>query len=614
MPEAPAQPPNQPKNPWQVFVRGLAAFWEQFFCSFSNARRSLFGGHRADYAVIRLDHALAERTPDLPWYYAYIPTVKPPLSLEYLHEALERIARDPDLRGVVFLLKGPTLSLSQAQSLNALFARFRGWDSHYRQPGAPAKQIVAHLEQTGAATYVLAAAADRVTMPPLTTWDVMGLRVAPTYWKETLQRLGVEFDVLKVAPWKTAADRYIRSDMSEAEREQYDWLLDSLSDDIVNAICQGRNVSAAQVRALIDQAPLTAEQALAAGLIDDIAYEDQLPDLLKLPPSERVTQTDHEPARLKPYATVRGRLLRHPRPIVDGRVGVISVSGTMIVGQSRSFPLPLPVVGDDLMGSETVIQEIRAARQNHRVKAVVLHIDSGGGSALASDLIWRELKILDQEKPVIVYMGNAAASGGYYIATPGRQIIAQSATLTGSIGVVIAKPVTKEARAKIGANREVVRRGDHAGLFTDDALWTAEERQKVEEQLFNVYDIFKQRVADARDMPFEDIDAIANGRVWTGKQALAHGLVDALGDFEVAFQAACRAANLPDDGTVRVQHITPPSERILGEPAKAAQAAWQRVSGQGFGEWATMLLQGEWLRLVTRDPVWLIPPDLPRIE
>jgi protease-4 len=264
----------------------------------------------------------------------------------------------------------------------------------------------------------------------------------------------------------------------------------------------------------------------------------------------------------------------------------------MIVGESRSFPLPLPVVGDDLMGSETVIQEIRAARQDQRLSAVVLHVDSGGGSALASDLIWRELKLLDQEKPVIVYMGNAAASGGYYIATPGRKIIAQSATLTGSIGVVIAKPVTKEARAKIGANREIVRRGDNAGLFTDDERWTAGQRPKVEEQLFSVYNTFKQRVAEGRNLPFDAIDDIANGRVWTGKQALAHGLVDEVGDFEVAFLAACRAANLPDDGTVRVQHITRPSERLLGEPVKVAQAAWRRVHGGAFHEWATALLQG----------------------
>lgn len=600
---------EQSKSPWRLFFRGVTAAWEQFLCSLSNMRRAMMRGHKTDYAVIRMAHTLSERTPDLPWYYAYLPNFKPPLSLEYLHDALKRIARDPDLRGVVFLLKGPTLSLSQAQSLSALFARFRRWDNEYRRPATPAKRIIVHLEQTNAATYVVAAAADQVTMPPLTTWDVVGLRVAPTYWKETLSRVGVEFDVVKVAPWKTAADMFIRNDMSEAERAQYNWLLESLGEDIVSAISVGRNLSAEQARALINQAPLTAEQALAAGLIDTIAYEDQLPELLKTG-----DKADSEPTRLKTFAQVRGLLYRHPRPAASGRVGVLSVSGAMIVGESRSFPLPLPIIGDDMMGSETVIQQIRAARQDQRLDAVVLHVDSGGGSALASDLIWRELALLDQEKPLIVYMGNAAASGGYYISTPGRKIIAQSATLTGSIGVVIAKAVTKEARAKIGANREVIRRGDNAGLFSDDEVWTPSQRQKVEEQLFSVYDTFKQRVAEGRNLPFDAIDAIANGRVWTGKQAVAHGLVDEVGDFECAFLVACRAANLPDDGTVRAQHITSPHERLLGEPVKAAHAAWRRVNGQGFGDWATMLLQGEWLRLITRDPIWLIPPDLPRIE
>jgi protease-4 len=470
------------------------------------------------------------------------------------------------------------------------------------------------LEQVTGPAYVVAAAADRITVTPLTSWDVMGIRVAPTYWKETLSKLGIEFDVIKVAPWKTAADMFIRSDMSEAERAQYDWLLDSLSEDIVNAISRGRHLSAEQVRALIDQAPLTAEQAKAAGLVDFVAYEDQLPEILKpLPPANSQAEAP-TPARLRLYHDMRGLLHRRPRPTASGHIGVLSVSGAMIVGESRSFPLPLPVLGDDVMGSETVIQAIRAARQDASLSAVILHVDSGGGSALASDLIWRELKLLDQEKPLIIYMGNVAASGGYYISTPGRAIIAQSATLTGSIGVVIAKPVTKEMRAKIGANREIIRRGDNAGLYADDDLWTPSQRQKVEEQLFSVYDTFKQRVAEGRKIPFDTIDEIANGRVWTGKQAKTHSLVDELGDFETAVSAACRAANLPEDGSVRVRRISPPGDRLVAEPIKAVQTALRRANGQGFGAWATALLQGEWLCLMARDPIWLIPPDLPKIE
>jgi protease IV len=590
---------------WQKVRQGLAAFWDRLGCSLANLRRTLLRRWLADYAEIHLDHEISERAPDTPWYYAYLPNVQLPLSLEYLHNALHRIALDPDIRGVIFLIKGPTISLSQAQSLATLFTRFRRWDGQYRGLGKAPKQIIVHLEQVTAATYVVAAAADKITVTPLTSWDVLGLRVAPTYWKETLSRLGVVFDVIKVAPWKTAADSYIRSEMSDAERAQYNWLLDSLGEDIANAISQGRQLSVEQVRALIDQAPLTAEQALAAGLVDHIIYEDQVAELLKV---------GEKPAKLKPYTQIRGLLYRRPRPRASGRIGVISARGTMIVGKSRSFPLPLPLVGDDMMGSETVAQQIRAARQDQRLAAVVLHIDSGGGSALASDLIWRELKLLDQEKPLIVYMGNAAASGGYYIATPGRKIIAQSATITGSIGVIIAKPVTTEMRAKIGANREVIRRGDNAGLYTDDQMWTPQQREKVEEQLFSVYDTFKQRVAEGRNLPFDEIDSVANGRVWTGKQALGHGLVDELGDFECALLAACRAANLPVDGSARPLLITKPHERLLAEPAKAAQNAWQQVTGHGFGAWATALVQGEWLRLLRHDPIWFIDPDLPRIE
>ena len=583
----------------------LAAFWDRLGCSLANMRRSMLRGRLADYAVIHLDHEISERAPSFPWYYAYLPNFRPPLSLEYVHDALHRIALDPDIRGVIFFMKGPTLSLSQAQSLAALFTRFRRWDGQHRGLGKAPKQIIVHLEQTTVATYVVAAAADKITATPLTSWDVMGLRVAPTYWKETLSRLGVVFDVVKVAPWKTAADTLIRSDMSEAERAQYNWLLDSLDEDSVNAISQGRHLSVEQVRALIDQAPLTAEQALSAGLIDHIAYEDQLAELFKV---------SEKPAKLRPYAQMRSMLYKRPRPQVSKRIGVISARGIIMMGRSRSYPLPLPIMGEDLMGSETVAQQIRAARKDKRLGAVVLHVDSGGGSALASDLIWHELKLLDQEKPLIVYMGNTAASGGYYIAVPGRKIIAQNATITGSIGVIIAKPVTSDLRAKIGANREVIRRGENAGLYTDDQVWTPEQRSKVEEQISHVYDTFKQRVAEGRNLSFEGLNSVADGRVWTGKQALAHGLVDELGDFEYAYLAACRAANLPVDGSARTLTVTTPRERLLAEPVKAAQSAWQQVTDSGFSAWAAALIQGEWLRLISRDPIWFIDPDLPRIE
>ncbi|MCC6166452.1 MAG: signal peptide peptidase SppA [Caldilineaceae bacterium] len=593
---------------WQAMrAAGAAAerAWQQVVCKLSNLRRRLFHSRLPDYAVIVLDHEIAERSPDLPWWYAYIPSFKLPLSLETLHDALQRLAGDPDLKGVVLIFKGATLSLAQAQSLSALLARFHHWDGQLRSPGAPAKQVIVHLEQTNAAAYVVACAADRITLPPLVTWDVMGLRVAPTYWRETLTRAGIEFEAIQIAPWKTAVDSLTRSSMSAAEREQFSWLLDSLCDDIVSAVVQGRGLTPAQVSGLIDQAPLTADAALAAGLVDTIAYEDELPALLAVA---------GQPAKFKPYAQVRGLLWRRPRPRAAAGVGVLSLQGSIVVGESRSFPLPLPLLGDHLLGSNTVEQAIRAARKRSDLAAVVVHVDSGGGSALASDLIWRELRLLDQEKPVVVYLGDVAASGGYYIAVPGRKIVAQPATLTGSIGVVISKAVTQELRAKIGANREIMRRGENAGMLTDDQPWTEAQRATLEGSIRHVYERFKTVVAEGRNLPFAELDPICQGRVWTGKQALGHGLVDALGDFQVALSLACQAAGLPDDGSVETHRITPPHTWLPADPAQGVQALMRSAGREELNAWARALVQGDWPRLLGRERIWLFASDLPKIE
>ena len=588
---------NDNQARWRAGVAALGnrlgQAWEWLGCVWANGWRRLRGGPRTDYVVILMDHAVSERAPVVPWVYAYIPGLKLPLSLEYLHTALRRIAQDPDVRGVIFLLKGAELSLAQAQSLTQLFDRFRVWDSRYRA-ARPAKQIVVHLEQASGAAYVVACAADRIFMPRAASWDVQGLRVAPTFWKDALDRAGIHFDVVRIAEWKTAADRVSRRDLSQAARDQYNWLLDSLLEDLVGAISRGRKLAPETVRALIDRAPLSAAEALDAGLIDEIAYEDEMATRLSAPGAQ--------PARLKPYAQVRGLLYRRARPRHPARVGVLSLEGAIVTGESRAYPVPLPLIGDRLMGSATVEQMVRAARRDRSLAAVVVHVDSGGGSALASDLIWRELELLNREKPVVVYMGDVAASGGYYIAAPGRTIVAQSATLTGSIGVVFAKASTEQLRAKLGANRAVITRGANAGLFSDDSGWTPAQQHTVEKLAYDVYDLFKQRVACGRNLPLEGLDEICGGKVWTGKQALAHGLVDALGDFQVALETACRAAGLPDDGSVRTRAIAAPRTRLMAQPPHSAEAA----------AWLAALLRGDWLHLIRRDPIWLLAPDLPR--
>lgn len=583
--------------------RQLAHGWQRLLCGLFNSRRRLWRKHLPDYVVIVLDQEIRERDPETPWWYDYIPGRKAPLTIEWLTSALERIAGDPDVKGVIFLTKMPTLSLAQAQSLAMLFQRFRHWD----QPSLNGqnKQIIFHLEQVTTPLYVAACAADQIYLTPLSTWDVLGLRTAPTFFKQTLAHLGVTINVVRVSPWKTAADQVSEAAMSPEQEEQLTWLLDSWYADIVEAISRGRKLAPADVQAAIDRAPWSAPEAQRLGLIDGIAYEDELPT--------RLGQPDY-PATLRFYAKAQKMLLRRPRVYVAQQIGVISLCGAIMPGESQSRPVPIPLLGKESLGSTTAQQQIRAARADEQLAAVVVHVDSPGGSALASDLIWRELYLLNQEKPVVIYMGDVAASGGYYIAAPGRKIVAQRATLTGSIGVIIAKAVTTNAYAKIDANRQLIQRGANADLYDDLRPWDTPQRAKIEAGIFQLYDTFKERVATGRQLAYDTLDTIANGRVWTGAQALAHGLVDELGDFQCAIESACKLANLPTNGAVRVQPITVGKEKVLAQPLHAIAAALGLTALQQAGQLAPYLINGDLNSLFLLDHHWFIAEDLPKIR
>ncbi len=585
-------------------ARAMGMAWQQLWCGLFNLRRRIFRKRLPDYMVFTLQQPLSERPPSNPWWYSYIPGMKSSMSIADLSQALERVANDPDVKGVLFLIRGMPLGLAQAQSLAQLFTRFRDWDRHYNPAAPSAKKIVVHLEQVAGAVYVLACAADQIVVTPLTSWEVLGLHSTPTFFKETLAQLGVEMDVVKIAPWKTAADQFCEPGMTPEFAEQMAWLFDGLYNDLVQAIACGRQLPSDQVKALIDGAPWSAEQAKAQGLIDEIVYEDQLPPLLG---------TSDKPATLKWYAKTHHLLWRRPRHHHAQAVGVISLTGAIVPGESRSSPVPLPLFGEEMLGHLTAQQQIRSAREDASLAAVVVHVDSRGGSALASDLIWRELMLLDQEKPVIVHMGGVAASGGYYIATPGRKIVAQPATLTGSIGVITAKPVLNNTYAKIHARRYAIQRGAHANLYHDDSQWNDEQRTKIIESVEQIYGEFKQRVATSRHLPYETLDEICNGRVWTGTQALAHGLIDAIGDFQQAVEWACIEANLPTDGTVAVVDITAPKQKLLAQPVQTIFAALGAPLALTPVSVATLLGQS-WQALFAYEHFWLLATELPKID
>ena len=583
-------------------LRGLSLLWLVCVCRFANLLRRLFKGARADYALFELSGPLPELTPQRPWFLALGPLGRPTLTVESLHAALRQIAEDPDVRGALFLVKGSQISLAQAQTLADLFDRFRGW-SRALYPGA-AKEVVVYLESCGGAEYMMAAAADRIFVAPHTEWMVLGLRAEPLFLADTLRKVGLRAEVVKVAPWKTAADTLERSEISPAHQEQLEWLLNGWYNELVAAISRGRDMNEEQVRSAIDSAPLTADEAVRLGLIDHLAYEDQLAAKLD------ATGAD---VRILPFEEARKALYRRPRLRHRRSIGVISLNGMITSGKSRRFPTGLPFVGGSTVGSATVQQMVRTALENDRLAGILLHVDSNGGSALASDLIWRELTLLNRKKPVVAYLGDVAGSGGYYVALPAQKIICQPTTLTGSIGVIMAKMLTGEALARIGANRFAVQRGENADIYAGDRPWRPEQRAKVEEQIGYTYSRFKDLVAEARQLVPQSLENVCGGRVWTGRQAHERGLVDEMGDFATAIDLLCELAELPRDGSVPVMQVSAPQNRT--RPPLSERSLEQITGADSLADLTDAflaLLQGDISSLLGRERIWLLADGLPK--
>jgi protease-4 len=356
--------------------------------------------------------------------------------------------------------------------------------------------------------------------------------------------------------------------MTDAHREMLESLLDSLYEELIEAIADGRSSTAKRIRKLLDSAPLTATAAHEAGLVDGVCYEDELPAHLG---------TSRHPTTLITWEQAQRRLVRPRRWHSHKAIGVIPLEGLIVPGPSREPPIPLPIplpVPSRQAGSDTLAQQLRAAAQDARLAAVVLHVDSPGGSSLASDLIWREVERLRQAKPVVVYMSNQAASGGYYVSAPASAIVAQPTTLTGSIGIWGGKIVTRGLYEKVQAHREVISRGKAAGLYTDMSAFGDEERAKIRAEIGDGYARFKARVAAGRGMGEDEVEAIARGRVWTGAQAVDRGLIDQLGDLHAAAARARELAGLDPRRYVPLVNVPTPRKRQLPQPLPAEAGEW----------------------------------------
>jgi protease IV len=411
------------------------------------------------------------------------------------------------------------------------------------------KPVYAFLEQGGDRDYYLASAADRVFLMPSSTLDLTGVARYEVFLRGTLDLLGVVPDLHHVGEYKNAVNTFTERTFTEAHREAAAGLTAGLYEEIVRGIAESRGMSDADARMTIDRGPFLAEQALAAGLVDELAYEDQVLDRLR-----EATGAD-APASIDGDAY--GRVSLRSLGLNQGpRVAVIYAAG-MIAGGRGGFD---PVNGA-VVGSDTLNDYIRRARRDRSLRALVLRIDSPGGSATASDAIWRELVITKEARPdlpLVASMSDLAASGGYYIAMPADAIVAQPSTLTGSIGIFGGKFVTGGLYEKLGAAIEATSRGQHAEMQSPDRPYDPVEVARLREQLQAFYDRFVEKAAQARGRTPERIDEVARGRVWTGRQALEEGLVDELGGLSRAIEVAKERAGIAADSDVELVVYPPP--------------------------------------------------------
>ncbi len=510
-------------NPFRALRR--AAFW------LANWRR---GFARLDYIVIVLPQALPALPEPRNWLQRRIRGA-PPMSLWELDRLFEQVADDPRPKGVVLHIRGFQMGLADLQTLRGSIARLR-------QRG---KRVICYAQFYDTASYYVASAGDEIILQPGGEVMTLGLRQDAVFLRDALDGVGVSLDVVAISPYKGAFDQLSRSDISPEGRQQLEWLLDSRYEMIVGGIAEGRKITPEAARALIDGAPYLDDAALAAGRVDGVMTEEELARRLDV-------------KHLVPLDQARRMLLRMWRKDSAQYVALLRVAGLMIPGESGgppgNIPIPIPFIGGERAGDLTVVRQVRNLMQNKQAAAVILYIDSGGGASMVAEAMTAALAELAKDRPLIVYMNNVAASGGYYVATPAQWIMAQPGTITGSIGVVTAKPVTNGLWGKLQVHRVEFARGLNAALYSDIAPFSEEQRARVYQSVTHIYEQFVGRVARSRKMTPEAVDAVSGGRVWTGAQAKDHGLVDELGDLRAAYAKARQLANLPDHAPLAMIH------------------------------------------------------------
>jgi protease IV len=527
------------------------------------------------------------------------------MRLPDLLEGLKRAKTDDRVRALVIKVGGSRIGLAKIQELREAITDFR-------QSG---KLTVAWSETfgdfvRGNLPYYLATGCDRIYLQPSGTLGLTGVAVEQVFLHDALEKLGIDFQTGKRYEYKSAADQLTETGFTGPAREAAQRLTESVAEQLAAAIADGRRKTHEQARELLGRGPFLAQQALDEGLVDALYYRDEVYDQVR-----KEAGLDATLLYLQRYQRTHA-LTDLPRRIQSVQksqherfVAMIYAHGAIRHGRSGRGAGP----GGGGMGSDTVSAALRAAAADERARAIVLRVNSPGGSATASDVIWREVvRVRAAGKPVVVSMGDVAASGGYFISVPADVIVAQPGTITGSIGVILGKPVLRDLFGRAGVNTDTVAEGENATMFSSARPFTDAEWERINVWLDAVYDDFTKKVAAGRRLTQDRVHELARGRVWTGADAVANGLADETGGMRDAIAIARRRAGLPDDAPVRVYpRLGPldqlrPAESSEVRPAAAARfdlrslfadgwgPAWQFAAAAGLPPYGPLTLPGVW--------------------
>jgi len=530
---APPAPPSgsRSRSGCSTFFLLAAGALTLLFLGLAAASVFLAGGARVPSgSVLVLD--MGEELPETrPWSASWLAPAVP--DFHGTIRALDRAAADERVRGLLIQGEGTTLGWERLMEMREAVIRFS-------ESGKP---VAASLEMPGLRDYLLATAADTIHMHPRGRLMLFGTPLGVLFYGELLEKVGIGAQFEAIGPFKNAPDSWTRSEMSEAHREQLAALSGELFDLASEAVATTRGVAVDEARALLSEGPLLAEGALSAGLIDGIRY-----------PAEAREEFGQDFGK-EGFLALRDYALQMPASDGSRRIAVVHVEGAILSGESRT-----DLVAGRVAGAETIGEALEWARDAESVAAVVLRIASPGGADTASDTIWRAASRLGSEKPVVASLGDVAASGGYWVATAADHLVAGPASITGSIGVYAGRLHLAGLFEKIGVVSEMVYpEGVEPGNWLNAAApLSSEERERLREGIADTYAVFLERVGEARGMTADEVDAVGQGRVWSGRKAFELGLVDELGGLDAAIRRARMEAGIPEDAEVEILRLPEP--------------------------------------------------------